>query len=74
MMYRMIATSLLAGVLAVGPVLAEGPKPFPEFSAKRIKPPKAGGGRLITIQIDPAAQEAPATPVAPVAACCPRAD
>ncbi len=52
-------------VLLCGPVMAEAPKPFPEFEAKRIKPPKAGSKRRITVQIDPAAQ------VAPVAAAKP---
>ncbi len=36
---------------------AESPKPFPEFSAKRVKPPKAGA-RLNIVQIDPAEQAA----------------
>lgn len=58
-MTRIFGISLLAGVLAVAPVYevyAEGPAPFPEFSAKRIKPPKSGSSKRITIQIDPAAQ------------------
>ena len=40
------------------------PKPFPEFSAKRIKPPKPGGGPRITVQIDPEAEKPVATPAA----------
>ena len=32
-----------------------GPKPFPEFSAKRVKPPVPGSSKRITIQIEPAA-------------------
>ncbi len=35
------------------------PRPFPEFSAKRVKPPKAGAGKRITIQIDPDEQILP---------------
>lgn len=31
------------------------PAPFPEFEAKRIKPPNAGTGKRITIQIEPVA-------------------
>ncbi|MEX0303120.1 MAG: transglycosylase SLT domain-containing protein [Leisingera sp.] len=29
------------------------PKPFPQFEAKRIKPPEPGTGRRITVQIEP---------------------
>ena len=66
-MTRFLICSLLAGVLGVGLAHAEGPKPFPEFSAKRVKPPKPGNTNRINIQIDPAAQ-LPATPAAaPVA-------
>ena len=31
----------------------EGPKPFPEFEARRIKPPTSATQKRITIQIDP---------------------
>ena len=54
-MTRYIAISLLAAALSVGIAHAEGPKPFADFSAKRVKPPQAGQKR-ITIQIDPEAQ------------------
>ena len=37
---------------------AEAAPQFDDFSAKRIRPPKPGTGRLITIQIDPAEQAA----------------
>ena len=49
------------------PAVAEGPKPFPEFSAKRIKPPTAPIGSRITIQIEPRAQaeETPAVAASP---------
>ncbi|MEM6939616.1 MAG: lytic transglycosylase domain-containing protein [Pseudomonadota bacterium] len=42
-------------------------QPFPEFSAKRVKPPAAGTKKLITIQIDPtvAQRPSPAEPEAP---------
>lgn len=49
------------------PSWAEGPKPFPEFSAKRVKPPSGGVKRRINVQI------APVTPDAPVAAATPPA-
>ena len=35
---------------------ADTPAPFPEFQAKRIRPPAAGAARRITVQIDPEAQ------------------
>lgn len=35
---------------------AESPAPFPEFQAKRIKPPAPGTARRITVQIDPEVQ------------------
>ncbi|WP_299141413.1 lytic transglycosylase domain-containing protein [uncultured Tateyamaria sp.] len=54
-------TFCLAGLLAVSvcvsPLAAQDPPPFKDFSAKRVKPPKAGTKKRITIQIDPAAQE-----------------
>lgn len=38
----------------------DGPKPFPEFKAKRIKPPSRGTKRKrITVQIDPSETAAP---------------
>ena len=43
----------MAGTLAVAPLGAEAPQPFPEFSAKRVKPPKAGNQSRINIQIEP---------------------
>jgi soluble lytic murein transglycosylase-like protein len=53
-MYRFIAIQLLATALAVSSAMADSPKPFPEFTAKRIKPPKSGDSKRITIQIDTA--------------------
>ncbi|MGX9357028.1 lytic transglycosylase domain-containing protein [Roseobacteraceae bacterium S113] len=45
--------ALVAGlVICAGGAWAEGPKPFPEFEAKRVKPPKSGAKR-ITVQITP---------------------
>jgi len=74
-MYRIFGISLLAGTLAVAPCLAEGPAPFPEFSAKRIKPPKSGSSNRINIQIDPAAQvkAVPAAVAQPSGAITPKA-
>jgi len=58
-MVRIFLTSLSLCGLLCGGALAEGPKPFPKFEAKRIKPPKAGSTNRIRIQIDPTAQQAP---------------
>lgn len=58
-MKRHFAIPLLVGALAaspVDPVRAEGPKPFADFSAKRIKVGKRPIGSRITVQIDPDAQ------------------
>lgn len=52
-MYRFICVSLISACLSGTPVNAESPPAFPEFSAKRVKPPKAGTRKRITIQIDP---------------------
>lgn len=41
------------------------PSPFPEFEARRIKPPKPGETKRITIQIDPSEQRQAAPPVQP---------
>ncbi|MBR9653033.1 lytic transglycosylase domain-containing protein [Thalassovita aquimarina] len=58
---------------AAAPVRAEGPQPYPDFTFKRVKPPKPGQKR-ITVQIDPAEQAAAqeqvvaaSQPVAPAA-------
>ncbi|MCP4821229.1 MAG: lytic transglycosylase domain-containing protein [Shimia sp.] len=40
---------------------AESPKPFPDFSAKRVKPPKPGQKKRITVQITPKAAVSEAT-------------
>tara|TARA_R110002049_G_scaffold23781_6_gene84638 strand:+ start:21207 stop:22019 length:813 start_codon:yes stop_codon:yes gene_type:complete len=58
-MIRFLASGLIAGLLAIGQGADAGPKPFADFAAKRISPPKPGAKR-ITIQIDPAAQAKPA--------------
>ena len=47
------------------PVSAEqAPKPFPDFEAKRVKPPQPGAGPRITVQIEPNADAPPAQAVA----------
>lgn len=73
-MIRIFTMALLASVLCTGAGVADGPKPFPEFSAKRVKPPKAGNTNRINIQIEPTAQTAGVasptndTPAAPAVA------
>ncbi|MFP7570308.1 lytic transglycosylase domain-containing protein [Marivita sp. S2033] len=61
-MNRFLIMGLCALSLCAGAVGAE-PPPFPEFSAKRVKPPKAGSRKRITVQIAPRAAE-PAVPAA----------
>lgn len=51
-MNRLIVTTLCAICLCTGGVQAD-PPPFPEFSAKRVKPPSAGTSKRITVQIAP---------------------
>lgn len=61
-MYKRAMVFGLATVFAAAPGagFAEKPAPFPDFKAKRIKPPAPGErSKRITIQIDPAAQPAP---------------
>lgn len=67
-LHKILKHSLIALMISAFPIAAEGPAPFPEFSAKRIKPPKAGSKNRINIQIDPAAQVAPAPAAAPTPA------
>ncbi len=45
--------AICASFTLAGPLLAADPKPFPDFTFKREKPPKSGTRKLITIQIDP---------------------
>ena len=66
-MFRILTSSLLAGIICAGAAFAEGPKPFADFSAKRVKPPKAGNTNRINIQIDPS-KPAPEPTVAAAAA------
>lgn len=71
-MHRILVSALLAAFLAVNVGHAEGPKPFPEFEAKRVKPPKRGSVARIDVQIDPAAQAKPvAVAAAPTIAAAP---
>nr|WP_238366046.1 lytic transglycosylase domain-containing protein [Mesobacterium pallidum] len=60
----------VALVASGSPLAAESPAPFPEFEAKRVKPPKAGTRKRITVQIEP---QAPAPIPAAAAALAPNA-
>ena len=53
---RGVGACLLAVSVLLCPVKAESPKPFPDFNAKRVKPPKPGQSKRITVQIEPQAQ------------------
>ncbi|MEL7213221.1 MAG: lytic transglycosylase domain-containing protein [Pseudomonadota bacterium] len=50
----------LAGILSIlalltgSGVLADEPEPFPDFTFKKVTPPKAGSGKRIRVQIDTA--------------------
>ena len=65
-----------AAVLLPGVAIAEGPKPFPDFTFKMGKPPASGATPRIDVQIEPSDQavaqepdaEQPAAPVAPTSA------
>ncbi|WP_417719844.1 lytic transglycosylase domain-containing protein [Salipiger sp.] len=48
------AAAAVLAALSAGVAQADSPAPFPEFSAKRVKPPKAGTAKRITVQIAPA--------------------
>ena len=64
------AALFLAFLAAVpAPGRSDQPSPFPEFEAKRVKPPKAGSGPRITVQIDP--EEVPQPAAAPPAVPAP---
>ena len=45
--------AVLAAFLAGGDAARADPPPFPDFSAKRVKPPKPGVSNRITVQIAP---------------------
>ncbi len=59
-----ICVAVLAALVGVGPVAADDPPPFKDFSAKRVKPPAPGTRKRITIQIDPVEAAMAATPEA----------
>ena len=70
-MNRVFIATLGAALLAAPLAVAEGPKPFPEFEAKRVKPPKSGSTNRINVQIDPVAAQPPPTAEAEVPVAAP---
>lgn len=50
-MWRTIVLSFCLASLAMTPVSAGDPKPFPKFEARRVKAPKKGSRPKITVQI-----------------------
>ncbi len=48
-------TATLAAICAAGPLAADDPPPWPEFTFKRVGAPAPGQRGRITVQIDPAA-------------------
>jgi soluble lytic murein transglycosylase-like protein len=66
---RLLSAAVAVGLaLAPVPGRAEGPAPFPDFSAKRVTPPKPGAQRRITVQIVTPATAPAAASAAPAAA------
>lgn len=65
-MKRHLAMVGLAMSLCMTAAIAE-PPPFPDFSAKRVKPPAPGAKKRITVQIAPQAPAPVVTPSGPVA-------
>ncbi|MFP7673796.1 lytic transglycosylase domain-containing protein [Marivita sp. S0852] len=65
-MNRFLITAVCALAFSVSDIQAE-PAPFPEFSAKRVKPPSSGTKKRITVQIAPQAPVTPSVPVTPAA-------
>lgn len=60
MSFRTIV-GIVAVALSLGAFAAQaGPKPFPEFEAKRVKPPIPGTVPRIDVQIEPQTPQAPA--------------
>lgn len=58
-MLRMMCALFAIWALSAPVVVAKDPPPFKDFSAKRVKPPKSGTSKRITVQIDPAEAQKP---------------
>ncbi|WP_152610556.1 lytic transglycosylase domain-containing protein [Leisingera sp. ANG-DT] len=65
-----VRNAVLALALCAMPLAASGQEaatPFPEFEAKRVKPPAPGTGKRITVQIEPEPEAESAPAAAPAA-------
>lgn len=63
-MKRYVVVALFAICVGAGTSVAE-PPPFPDFSAKRVKPPSSSAQKRITVQIAPQAPILPSAAPAP---------
>lgn len=75
-MRRIVAVFVAGlGLMTAAPLWADGPKPFADFTFKRVKVPPPGTQHRITVQIKPAAEQpAPETDQAADAETPPAAD
>ncbi len=64
-MWRLVTAGLVAAAVLGGQPASAEPPPFPEFTFKRVKPPAAGSGPRITVQIEPAPEPVPAVATSP---------
>ena len=71
-MKPVFCAALFAFGLGLGPVAAQDPPPFKDFSAKRVKPPAAGAQNRINIQIEPAPAQIAAVPQPTTQSTAPR--
>ena len=69
---NLAAGAVLAAIMAF-PAVADSPRPFPEFTFKREKPPKPGARKRITVQIDPEEQAKSLATAQPAATSTPAA-
>ena len=53
-MARLASISFIFALLLAPMTVADTPEPFPDFTFKKVKPPKAGSGKRIRVQIDTA--------------------
>ena len=60
---RLLACAMLCGLVQAAPLSAQTPQPFPEFTFKRVTPPKPGE-RPVIPQIEPQATPAAVAPPA----------
>lgn len=61
-MRRVLPTITMISALLCAPAFAEEPKPYPDFTFKRVGVKRATGAKRITVQIDPSASKQAVTP------------